>query len=277
MTRHIVMFSGGLVSWATARRVVERHGAGDLTLLFTDTKMEDEDLYRFLGEASRDIFRNMPPNLISLAEGRDPWRVFLDEGMIGNSRADICSRILKRDLADKWLADNCDPAETTIYIGLDWTEEHRFDDGRGGGAKNRYARNGWVCEAPLCERPYLDRSDLRQLLADAGIRLPRLYDLGFAHNNCGGFCIKAGQAHFVHLLRTLPERYAYHEAKEEEARATFGKDVSILRDRRSGETKPLTLRALRERIEAGGQYDIFDIGGCGCFVEDDAPPLAVAA
>jgi 3'-phosphoadenosine 5'-phosphosulfate sulfotransferase (PAPS reductase)/FAD synthetase len=267
MPDRVVMFSGGLVSWGTAKRVVERHGAADLTLLFTDTRIEDPDLYRFLEEAAADVFRNMPARLVRLADGRTPWEVFRDRRMIGNTNADICSRILKRELADRWLKEHCDPADTVVYVGLDWTEEHRFDDGQGGGARHRYRANGWRAEAPLTERPYLDRRDLKAMLQQAGIRIPRLYELGFEHNNCGGFCIKAGQAHFAHLLRTLPARYAWHEDKEEEIRVYLGKDVAILRDRRGGETRPMTLRQFRERIEAGGQYDLFDLGGCGCFVE----------
>src|SRR4029077_5334540 len=103
-----------------------------------------------------------------------------------------CSRILKRDPADAWLAEHCVPATTTVYIGIDWTEAHRFDSGAGRGARNRYARLGWRCEAPLCEPPYLTKQDLFVALRAAGIRRPRLYDEGFAHNNCGGFCVKAG-------------------------------------------------------------------------------------
>jgi hypothetical protein len=33
----------------------------------------------------------------------------------------------------------------------------------------------------------------------------------------------------------------------------------------NGVKKPLTMRTLRLRIEAGEQADMFDIGGCGCF------------
>ncbi len=65
-----------------------------------------------------------------------------------------------------------------------------------------------------------------------GIAPPRLYAMGFPHNNCGGFCVKAGQAHFALLLRTMPERYAYHEAKENELRAELGWRQTILRDAR---------------------------------------------
>ena len=98
-----------------------------------------------------------------------------------------------------------------------------------------------------------------------GIRPPRLYELGFPHNNCGGFCIKAGQAHFAHLWKTLPDRFLYHEAQEEALRCHLGKNVAILRDRRGGEVTPLTLRELRLRVEGEKQFDLFEWGGCGCF------------
>jgi hypothetical protein len=59
------MFSGGVASWAAARRLVDRDGPDGVTLLFTDTRSEDEDLYRFLDEAAADI--GVP--LVKLADG----------------------------------------------------------------------------------------------------------------------------------------------------------------------------------------------------------------
>jgi hypothetical protein len=255
----IVMFSGGLGSWAAAKRVSEKHGTDGLKLLFTDTRMEDEDLYRFLDEAAA----NVGGQLVKIAEGRNPWHVFFDKRFLGNSRVDPCSRILKREMADAWLTANCDPATTTVYVGIDWTEEHRFT-----GLRDRRAVDGWRYEAPLCEAPYISKADVMAWLKREGIELPRLYAMGFAHNNCGGFCVKAGQGHFANLLRAMPARYAKHEAMERAIRSYLDKDVSILTDRRGdGVKKVLTLQALRERIEAGEQIDAFDIGGCGCFVE----------
>lgn len=270
MTRHVVMFSGGIGSWAAAKRVVERHGATDVTLLFTDTMMEDEDLYRFLEEAAADVFRNMPPNLVRIAEGRDPWQVFFDKRFLGNSRIDPCSEILKRKEADVWLKENCDPNDTVIYLGIDWSERHRFDDGVAGGAKNRYARKGWMCEAPMCEAPFLSKEEMLKNLEAAGIVRPRLYVWGFPHNNCGGFCIKAGVSHFVHLLRTIPDRYAYHEQREQDLRDFLGKDVSILTEVVNGVKRQLTLQELRIRVQAGNQIEMFEWGGCGCFLGEEA-------
>jgi len=260
MTRHVVMLSGGIGSWAAGKRVAQKHGSNNLTLLFCDTLIEDWDCYRFLDDA----VANLGGEFVRLCDGRDPWQVFRDEGTIANTRVDLCSRILKRDLSDKWLAEHCEPADTIVYLGIDWTEIHRFDNRHGRGAKNRYAKNGWICEAPLCEPPYLDKRDLLAWASREGLTPSRAYEQGMSHDNCGGFCVKAGVGHFAQLLKMRPEIYRHHEEQE----AAFPGDRTILRDRNYGETKPLSLRELRNRIEAGAdsQIDMFEIGGCGCFL-----------
>lgn len=258
------MFSGGVGSWAAAKRVAERHGTDRLTLLFCDTRTEDEDTYRFLREAAA----NVGGRLEWIADGRTIWEVFRDTRYLGNTRADPCSRILKRRLADRWLAEHCDPATTVVYVGIDWTEEHRYVR-----LRDLRALDGWRYEAPLCEAPYLTKDQLHEWATREGLAMQRLYRLGMPHANCGGGCVKMGQGGFARLLAVDPERFAEWERNEQELRDLLG-DVAILRDRRGGTAKPLTLRALRERIESGEQCDLLDIGGCGCFadVEDAAPP-----
>ncbi len=87
-----------------------------------------------------------------------------------------------------------------------------------------------------------------------------MYNKQFAHANCGG------QAHFANLLKHFPDRYQYHEQKEQELREYLGKDVTILREQVKNEKIPLTLAELRRRIESRPQQlDLFDWGGCGCF------------
>lgn len=282
--RHIVMFSGGVCSWAAAKRVVERHGKNGVALLFADTRMEDEDLYRFLGEAAANVFGwpSIPPiaalcdlaanglvatvapggfdgQLVVIADGRTPWEVMRDHNCIAKPRMDMCSQELKRELLDAWRNQHCDAAATTLHLGIDWTETHRLE-------KVKKLCAPWRYEAPMNDRPFMDKDQMIEWLCREGIKPPRLYGLGFPHNNCGGFCIKAGQAHFAHLLRMLPERYAYHEAKEEEMRARVG-DYSILRDRTGGQTKTLSLKTLRERIQNRQQIDLLEWGGCGCAID----------
>lgn len=254
MTDRVVMFSGGVGSWSAARRVADRYGTDGLVLLFADTLIEDEDLYRFLDEAAADI--GAP--LVRIADGRTIWDVFRDERFLGNSRVDPCSKILKRELLRKWLETNRDPASTVVYLGIDWSEAHRFTS-----AAARWSP--WSAEAPLTEKPYLEKRDELATLRLRGVRPPRLYELGFPHNNCGGGCVKAGHGQFAKLLEILPERYAEWERNEEELRVFLARDVSILKDESGdGRSKPLTLRDLRERIERDQPVDRFDWGGCGC-------------
>lgn len=261
--QHVVQFSFGIGSWATAKLVARRHGTEHLTLLFADVKMEDEDTYRW----GREAAANVGGRLVEIADGRDPWQVFFDERYLGNTRADPCSKILKRELCDRYMEKHFDPAHCIRYVGIHWSESDRY---------RRVAARlpGWNVQAPLCEKPLMAYNEQHAWAAREGLKPQRLYELGFAHSNCGASCVKAGQASWRLLLRTFPERYAYHERREQELRDYLGKDVSILRDRRGGVTKPWTLRAFREHLEARGECDPFDWGACGCFsgeLEQEAP------
>ena len=250
------MFSGGVASYAVARRVAAKENKRDIVLLFADTKIEDQDLYRFLHDAEN----RLGVAITRIVEGRDPWQVFNDEGMIGNTRADLCSRILKREPLRHWLETHCEPDLTIVYLGYDGNEGHRLE------SSERFWAP-WAVRAPLIGE-FVFREQIFEELVEDGIAPPRLYRMGFAHNNCGGFCIKAGHGAFAALLRELPDRYEHHAAQERSFRSRTRKDVSILRDRVGGSTKPFTLDALRERIERQPELlDVFDIGGCGCMDE----------
>lgn len=267
----VVFFSGGAASWAAGKLASEKYGSENTTLLFTDTLIEDADLYRFLDEAAD----NIGSRLVKIADGRTPWQVFRKEKIIGNSRIDPCSKILKRQISERWIKANFEPADTALVFGIDWTEKHRFDDGEGHGVKNRYNRLGWpYVEALFTLSPLMAKWDVMAWLKQEGIRRPRLYDLGFAHNNCGGACVKAGKGHWAHLLRTLPAVYADWE-REEDAFNDSRPDKrrqTILRDQFDDgrPTLPVSLRDFRERVEAGAQIDMFDVGGCDCFFSAEA-------
>lgn len=260
------MFSGGVGSWAAAKRVAERHGTEGLVLLFADTLIEDADLYRFIDQAAA----NVGAPLVKIAEGRTPWEVMRDEKIIGNSRFDPCSKILKRKFLDKWRNEHCDPDKTTIYVGIDWTESHRLEAIQG-------RTKPWRYEAPMCDPPYISKPEMIAELRRQGIEPPRLYALGFPHNNCGGQCIKAGQAQWELLLRTNREAYLEREQWEEDMRTMLAErvanggrgtaDHSIMKERIGGVSIPLTLRRFRLRVEEQPHmFDQNEWGGCACGV-----------
>lgn len=265
--KHIVMFSGGIGSWACAKRVAQQHGAENTTLLFADVKGntdnphigEDEDTYRFIHEAAI----NVGSELVIVKDGRNIWEVFRDKRYLGNSRQANCSHLLKQKPCRAWLEQNHQPDDSMIYVGIDWTETHRVP-----AIENAYLP--YTAKAPLCDPPYLDKSDMIEWAESEGLSPPRLYAAGFPHNNCGGGCVRAGKGQFQLLLRQNPERYAVWEQKEAEIRNYLGKDVTILRETVNKERRRLTLTELRERTEAQPAIlDDNDIGGCGCFTDYD--------
>jgi hypothetical protein len=250
--KHLVMYSGGIGSFMAAKRVVNKHGPSDVVLIFADTRIEDEDLYRFLEEG----VKYLGATLIHLVEGRTPWEVFHDERFLGNSRIDPCSKILKRQFIRKYLDRNHNPHSCIIYLGIDWQEIHRFD-------KAKKYWEPYRVEAPMCESPLVTKDEMLSELISLGIKPPRLYEMGFPHNNCGGFCVKAGQANFKNLLKHFPDRYLYHEEMEKHLQHYLKKDVTIMRKMEKGVTRNLSMKELRQ-LE---QYDKDDWGGCNCFGE----------
>lgn len=125
---------------------------------------------------------------------------------------------------------------------------------------------------PLAESPIKNKSRIIDDLRKIGIREPRLYAAGFAHNNCGGFCVKAGIGQMVHLYKTLPERYIYHEKKELEFQKFIGSKVSILSQTVKGEKRLLTLHDLRKRVDAGEEFRFNESKACAC-LNPETPDL----
>lgn len=259
--KHVVQYSTGAGSAEVAWRVVQRHGPDNVVLLTADTRKEHRDNWRF----AREVAGRLGCEWIVLADGRTPMQVGRDERVVPNNRLAVCSRVLKRELLRRYIEEHFEPAETTIYLGYDWTEQHRID-----AAWPQW--KPYTVAAPLAEPPLLMKPQLLDLFRQRGIEPPWLYRAGFQHANCSGGCVRGGQAQWELLLRVDPAEYADWEAEENKTRAELGKDVSILRDRSGGTTTPLTLTTFRERLERQPVlFDADDWGACGCFIADGEP------
>lgn len=254
--KHIVSVSGGIGSYFTLKRVIEKHGRSSVTAVFCDTLAEDGDLYRFL----EDIEDRFKISIVRLCQGKTPFELAWEENFLYNSRIASCSKKLKSIPFNRWLKENYDPSECILYLGIDWTESHRKE-----AIIKNYAP--YRVDFPMCDPPLLDKADMLNELKADGIEIPYLYKAGFSHNNCGGCCVKGGIGHWKKLLETDRRKFLEWENKENEIRAKIGKDVSILK--RKG--KPYPLKELRRSVEGAGIQltldELYDIGGCGCFTE----------
>lgn len=295
---HLVHVSAGLTSDEALRRVIGRYGTKEVRPVFADTLTEDEDAYRFLIESTAEAMGcltpavrrlaqsalDLPPateatidarrkalarlrfyalraipHMVWLMDGRWIWEVFRDERYIGNSRTCPAAKRLKFDQLDGYRAKYYRVRDVVVYLGLDWTEMHRVDRAR--------ERNApWRTDFPLLDEPLVWKDALDLASRNRGIDPPRLYALGFAHNNCAGRCCKKGQAAAELLLRHFPDRYAEDERLEDRLGADLG-GYTMMREQVGGKKRSLSLKVLRQRIESQGAFDFSDWGVCGCDVD----------
>ena len=228
--KYIISLSGGIGSYFTLKRVLEKQDKEDVIAVFCDTLQEDGDLYRFLN----DIENKFDLKIIRLSIGKTPFELAYE----ANFKEDEC----------------------ILYLGIDWTETHRCE-----AIRKNY--KPYKVEFPMCQNPLISKYEMLEELKNEGIEIPRLYKLGFSHNNCKGCCFKAGIGHFKLLLEKDRITYLEFENKEQLLRKKLNKDVSILK--RKGKT--FTLRQLRGLIENTSEqlslFECSDFGGCGCFME----------
>lgn len=268
--KFIVNLSYGLGSFCAAKRIIDEAGKDNVVCVFADTKYEDEDTYAW----GRAAAKHLGCDIVELCDGRNPWQVFKDERFLGNSRADPCAKILKRELIDYWLTAMYPKDEVNRIFGIHWSEADRFErlDRRTGkllGIKPRMAAKGWTARAPLCEPPLISVSDMEKMATDAGLWKQKLYELGFPHANCGGRCVKQGQSGWALLYKTMPQRFIECRDSEEEMRKFLGKDVTMMREQIKGKKFPLPLAELQRRIDAKQEIPAFDFGTCACFAGDE--------
>lgn len=252
---YIVNLSGGLTSFEALRRTIARYGKANTHAVFADTLIEDSDLYRFLDDQERYF----GIAITRLADGRTPFDVWMDKRVVTTEFGFAhCSDILKRKQINGWIRQTFQPDDYALVFGMDWSEAERMAR-----MVAHYAPTPvWF---PLAEAPYMDKCHIADELERIGIAVPALYLEGFTHNNCGGGCVRAGQAHWALLWRNRPETYAMWEMKEHAFIEHIGKVATILIDRRGGKARPLTLTEFRERLERGEGYERDEWGGCGCF------------
>jgi 3'-phosphoadenosine 5'-phosphosulfate sulfotransferase (PAPS reductase)/FAD synthetase len=222
MRNHIIFFSGGLSSFSVADYVKTQFPQDNILLYFTDTLWENEDLYRFIDEVSDKL--ELP--LLIHSSGLTPIQLMFEQKVVFNNRIGNCSKYLKMKVSEDYLKKGIQPniekwrnkeflknenfiEDATLYFGIGFMESHRVEPiQRNWSRKGRY--RGFDVAFPLMEM-FIDHISV---LEKYSIRQPKLYDLGFSHNNCNGRCVKSGMAHFKRLRKEMPE--VFNEIVEQE-------------------------------------------------------------
>jgi 3'-phosphoadenosine 5'-phosphosulfate sulfotransferase (PAPS reductase)/FAD synthetase len=194
--KHVVSLSGGTASAVVGDLVLKKYGRDNVTLFFMDTNWEDEDLHRFL----KDLESYWEKEIVRVKDGRTPLQVGEDVKFMLNSRVRQCSIQLKIKPFKEMILKHEKPV--TIHLGLDWSEEHRMAT-----PKKQYEEiKGVFVDYPLIWKPITTKK-YSEIVESWGIEIPRMYKMGYPHNNCGGRCIAQGRATWKRTQHFFPERY----------------------------------------------------------------------
>jgi len=121
--------------------------------------------------------------------------------------------------------------------------------------------------APLIEMG-IKKRDTHQMLAQHGIKRPRVYDLGFPNGNCIG-CVKSSSPNYWALIRKeFPDVFA---RRNDQCRR-FGARLVILSRKKDERGKTVNVRGFLDEIPADQSTTVrnADFGGCGFHCNKDA-------
>lgn len=243
--RVIVGFSGGVTSAEAALFAIGEYGFDKVVLLWHDTKKEDADTYRFLKESAAWI--GLP--ITERSDGRSVEELELDEGALANNRMAFCSRILKAEQFEKYLAESRAAGFTDIVKVMGFTK----------GEWKRIQRHtmtaklhGFTVRFPLAEEG-ISKQECYDAWVKRGVRPPRMYEWS-DHANCIN-CRRGGKAYIIESAKRNPQQFVQLVAHEKDP-AFQGH--TIFKD---GSLEEIVQRGLKRKVK---RRESIDIGACEC-------------
>jgi hypothetical protein len=244
--RTICWFSSGAASAVATKIAIEDFKDRPLEIVTTYLKKEHSDNARFIADCEKwfrkAIIVTSRPDYDS-----DPNVVYLRSGFLVSPKGASCTRILKREVREKYQRPN-----DRHVLGFTYDEQDRYD---------RFIdANNIDCDAPLI-RHKMTKKDCLGLLSSSGIEIPAMYKLGYKNNNCIG-CVKGGMGYWNKIRVDFPDAFEEMCQIEEKLKRTVLRvpvEVVVKNGKKHVKKKPLPLRELQPGM---GRYE--DEGDIEC-------------
>jgi hypothetical protein len=264
----ICWWSGGITSAVACKMAIDLFDKDKCRSIFIDTGNEDYDTYRFKDDCEK--WFGIPIETITGLGDKFPtiqsvWRHYKSLNVANGA---ICSSTLKRDVRLKWQKEN--DYEYQVF-GFDIDEPKRAK-----GMTTNYPEAKAIY--PLLMHGMTKKMCI-DLVADAGIEIPRAYQLGFQNNNClKTMCIQGGIGYWQKVQRDMPDKFDTMADMEHELTNLKGEPVTMLKDQSKGgglvflkphkdypNIKDISMMQGRE------PKPLMDCNGFGCAVNDFMP------
>lgn len=248
MERIVCQFSCGAASAVATKLVLAEHGD---RVLIVNAFIEEEhaDNRRFAGDCESWFDRP----IVTLRDTKydaSAIKVFEAVGYIKGPNGAACTSRIKRGLLRTF-----EKPGDVLVLGYTAEEQHRLDDWR-----ENWPERPII--APLIDRG-LTKEDCKAMVLRAGIRLPRMYELGYDNANCIG-CVKGGLGYWRAIREDFPEQFERVAQAEEKVAALHGDGAYILRHRSgslAGKRFPL------RELPPGKAHRGEPLPACGLFCE----------
>lgn len=184
--RVVCWFSCGAASAVATKLALKKYSdSHEVVVARCVVKEEHTDNDRFASDCEK-WFGVPIVNLTAEEYGGSVYNVIMRRKYISGVAGAPCTMLLKKNVREKFQR----PTDTHVF-GYCFEEQERFDA--------LLDANNIDVVAPLIESN-LTHANCLAIIQDAGIELPKMYQLGYQHNNCVG-CVKATGAGYWNKIR----------------------------------------------------------------------------
>lgn len=221
----IAWWSGGVTSAVTCKLCIGFYGLENVRFIFIDTKNEDDDTYRFLNDCEKWYGKKIE-TITGIGEGHkyktinDIW---YKHKSLNVATGAICSTISKRKVREVWEKTNDYRHQA---FGFEWSEFKR--------AKSMKMNNPKTKPIFPLLMEGLSKVDCINIIQNADIRLPEMYQKGFHNNNCFKTgCVQGGIGYWQKIKNEYPDKFNAMAKVEHELTEQKGEPVTMLKDQRA--------------------------------------------
>ncbi|MDI3361196.1 hypothetical protein QQF21_17585 [Lelliottia sp. V89_10] len=189
-----VWFSCGAASAVAAKLTIEKYSATHtIRVLNNPVKEEDEDNVRFLHDIEKWLGVKIESVVNPMFPNASAVEVWDHQQYMSGIAGAPCTKALKKLARKHWEQSNkCDH----VVLGFTADETHRADN---------FAKNERHDLLPVLIDVGLTKGDCFNILLEAGIILPHIYQLGYPNANCIG-CVKAtSPTYWNHVRKVHPD------------------------------------------------------------------------
>jgi len=183
-------FSGGITSAVAIKEALRFFP--EMEIVFIDTGSHHPDTARFINDCSMWFGKEI---VVLKSTYKNIFDVIKKTKFINSSKGAACTRLLKTKVRRAYENSN----NVDIYI---WGFEYSAKEVK---RAERIKKSNPVFKhiSPLIDKK-ITKSNALYLLEEAGIRKPKMYELGYQNNNCIG-CVKGGMGYWNKIRVDFPE------------------------------------------------------------------------